>query len=189
MKAKVTDNYFPHENKRKRVIFSLFLLSFISLFIYFLTSLQFQFLYLESTGESNGKKALFPLRAGEEFTLKYIHSVDLLPVYEIYFNKGQYIYLKETHFYNFGAGMGLLEGRGTYKEENGTLKVVDINEIIEPFILRLGKTANQQLYHRGKNYVLQDYFGTGAKLSIEVRNMCGFMALKELIQLMILKLQ
>ncbi len=158
------------ENKRKRVILSLFLLSFIILFIYLFIIVQFQFLYIEDLGNRE-VKALFPLRDGENFTIKYTHSVDLLPVYEIYYRKERHIYLRETHFSNFGAGMGLMEGRGTYTEEDGMLKILDINEKIEPFILRTGKVAKHQLLSRGNTFPLAEYFGPGVKLELEIRNM------------------
>ena len=168
------------ENKRKRVILSLFLLFFIIFLIYLFMVLQFQFLYIKDLRESE-VTALFPLREEEEFTIRYTHSVDLLPIYEIYFSKDKHIYLRETHFYNFGAGMGLLEERGTYIEKNGMLKIRDINEKIEPFILRTGKVAKHQLLYREINFPLATYFGPDAKLNFELRNISVWTALRDLL--------
>lgn len=164
-----TLNIFKHqENKRKRVVFSLFLFSLILLF-YFFFVIQLQILNIEDLNNRE-VRAVFPLREREIFTLIYTHSVDLLPVYEVYFIQGQRIYLAETHFYNFGAGMGLLEGRGAYTEENGLLKVLDINEEINPFILRTGIMAEHQLLCRGKTFPLLIYFGPDARLNFKIRD-------------------
>ncbi len=111
---------------------------------------------------------ILPLKEGEEFTIVYTHSVDLLPVYEIfYIDKGS-IYLKETHFYNFGAGMGLLEGRGEYKEEDGILKITNINERIEPFILRTGPVARHRLLYRDREISFIAHFDHHKPLELKV---------------------
>ena len=48
----------------------------------------------------------FPIKNGEEFTVYFIHSVERTPWYEIYYvNNDNEIYLKETRFYSYGAGL------------------------------------------------------------------------------------
>ena len=124
-------------------------------------------------------RAVFFLNSGEEFAISYTHSVDLLPVVEIYYSDGESIYLKETHFRNFGAGMGLLEGRGRYIEEEELLKIVDIDEKLDSFILRVGLIADQHLLYRGSEYVLAGFFSEDARLLLQVKKIPLYKALIE----------
>ncbi len=163
--------------KRKRAIFALFFFCFSIICFFLLTTKVVQFLYVDDL-KQEAVRVILPLRDGEEFTIKYIHSVDLLPVYEIYYARDQQIYLKETHFYNFGAGMGLLEGRGSYMEENDLLKIVGIDEKIGYFVLRTGRIADQRLIHRENVYALTDYFDQDARLLFEIKKVSGLDALR-----------
>ncbi len=133
----------------------------------------------ESDGDGHTGRAVFFLNPGEEFAISYTHSVDLLPVVEIYYSDGESIYLKETHFRNFGAGMGLLEGRGRYVEEEGLLKIVGIDEKLDSFILRVGLIADQRLLYRGSEYVLAGFFGEDARLLFQVKKIPLYKALAE----------
>lgn len=170
------------ENRRKRGFFPLFLLS-LSLGLagtVLLASMQINFLYISPM--HNGETVLFfPLVEGEEFMISYTHSVDLLPVREIYTITGENIYLKETHFHNFGAGLGLLEGRGNYLEEDGLLKVVEINEKIDPFILRTGIIADHHLCYRDRIFALNECFGAYNRLVFTAGRKQGLPLLKELL--------
>ncbi len=151
----------------------LFLFSFLAAAVFILFSMSFQYLVIDDL-EQAGSRLLLPVREEEEFTIKYIHSVDLLPVYEIYECKEGNIRLKETHFYNFGAGMGLLKERGIYVEEGDLLKILEINEVIDPFILRVGEVPDQKLTHRNNEYSLVEKFGHGARVSFQIKKLSGF---------------
>lgn len=162
-----TDPVMLKVNKRKRVLLSLFLFSLITFLIFLIIVMPLQYLKIEDLNNVE-VNAVFPVREGEVFTIKYTHSVELLPVYETYLIKERQIWLQETRFYSFGAGMGLLEGRGVYLEQNGMMKIRDLSEIIEPLILRTGELSKHQFIYRDQSYALTDIFGTEARLIFEV---------------------
>jgi hypothetical protein len=80
-----------------------------------------------------------PLAYGQSFAIRYIHSVDHSPVFEVFkAKKGQGLVLKETYFRMFGAGMGHWEGHGKIVQEGQWIKIKDINQPLGSFILRVG---------------------------------------------------
>jgi hypothetical protein len=88
----------------------------------------------------NGSSLIsIPIEPGECFAIRYIHSVDISPVYEIFYaddKKG--IIIKETYFKMFGAGMGHWPQRGTIVEQNGWIFIKDMHITIGEFYLRIG---------------------------------------------------
>lgn len=88
-----------------------------------------------------GKEVILrtPLAYGQSFTIRYIHSVDHSPVFEVFeAKKGQGLVLKETYFTMFGAGMGHWEGHGKIVQEGRWIKIKDINRPLGSFVLRIG---------------------------------------------------
>jgi hypothetical protein len=80
-----------------------------------------------------------PLVYGRSFTIRYIHSVDRSPVFEVFeVKKGEGLVLRETYFSMFGAGMGHWEGHGEIVQEGRWIKIKEINRSIGSFILRIG---------------------------------------------------
>lgn len=150
--------------------FPLFLIVFFLIALVLLSPLSFNLLRIYEV-EGSKKEITLPLDEEEEFTIVYTHSVDLLPVYEVYYLHQGAIHLKETHFYNFGAGMGLLEGRGKYKEENGLLKIVDINEKIGSFTMKIGPVARQRLIYRNREIPLITYFEPHIPIKVEIESL------------------
>ena len=80
-----------------------------------------------------------PLVYGQSFSIRYIHSVDRAPVFEVFeAKKGKGLVLKETYFTMFGAGMGHWEGHGKIVQEGRWIKIKDINRSLGSFVLRVG---------------------------------------------------
>ena len=80
-----------------------------------------------------------PLNYGETFAIRYIHSVDHSPVFEVFTaKKGEGLVLKETYFRMFGAGMGHWEGHGKIVQEGQWIKIKDIDHTLGSFVLRVG---------------------------------------------------
>lgn len=80
-----------------------------------------------------------PLAYGRSFAIRYIHSVDRSPVFEVFkAEKGEGLVLIETYFRMFGAGMGHWEGHGTIVQEGQWIKIKDINRPLGSFTLRVG---------------------------------------------------
>ena len=91
--------------------------------------------------DHNSKEIILktPLAYGQPFAIRYIHSVDHSPVFEVFTaKKGEGLVLKETYFRMFGAGMGHWEGHGKIVQEGQWIKIKDINQSLGSFILRVG---------------------------------------------------
>ena len=88
-----------------------------------------------------GGKPLFqiPVEPGDRFTLRYIHSVDLVPVWEVHsIGMEGDIYIEEERFEMFGAGMGHWEGHGILTKRGRYLVIEDIHRNLGSFVLRVG---------------------------------------------------
>lgn len=88
----------------------------------------------------DGKELIsMPIEPGELFIIRYIHSVDISPVYEVFYvDEKKGIIIKETYFKMFGAGMGHWPGRGRIIEKNGWIFIKDMNITLGEFYLRVG---------------------------------------------------
>ncbi|WP_232718605.1 DUF1850 domain-containing protein [Bacillus sp. FJAT-45037] len=84
------------------------------------------------------------LKAGDTFTIKWIHSVEKTPWREIYqlTNEGELL-LIETAFQSFGAGVP--HQKGTMTVENGEVIIRDMNEQISVFRWIHSQHANFEL--------------------------------------------
>lgn len=86
-----------------------------------------------------------PLDYDQSFVIRYIHSVNRSPVFEVFEAKrGEGLVLKETYFNMFGAGMGHWEGHGKLVQEGRWIKIKNINQTLGSFILRVG---SQEVAH------------------------------------------
>ena len=93
--------------------------------------------------KGDGKELIsIPVEPGEPFIIRYIHSVDLSPVYEVFYvDEKKEIIIKETYFKMFGAGMGHWPGRGRIAEKNGWIFIKDMNITLGEFYLRVGSPS------------------------------------------------
>jgi hypothetical protein len=97
-----------------------------------------------------------PVSYGQPFVLRYTHSVDLTPVFEVFRPvKDRGILLVETYFRMFGAGMGHWEGHGVVVEEEGWIRIKDIDRMLGSFFLRVGsRGVDHTLLVNGKEWDL-----------------------------------
>jgi len=80
-----------------------------------------------------------PIEPGGRFTLHYIHSVDMAPIWEEHsVDEEGSIYIEEERFEMFGAGMGHWEGHGTLTRRGKYQVIENIHERIGSFVLRVG---------------------------------------------------
>ena len=80
-----------------------------------------------------------PLRPEERFTLRYVHSVDRSPIWEVHSVDGTgRIYVEEERFVMVGAGMGDLPGRGRWTGSDGLQSIQDMHYPVGEFVLRVG---------------------------------------------------
>ncbi len=99
-----------------------------------------------------------PLQADETFTIRYIHSVDNTPVFEVFeIDPDGLLALQATFFQMFGAGMGHWQGRGVVDFDGEWTWIRDINETLGSFVLRIGApSVAHTLIYRGREINLSE---------------------------------
>jgi len=110
----------------------------------------------------------FPIRNGEKFTIRFIHSVEKTPWIEKFeIISDNQIYLKETVTFSFGAGLPTYSENFSFEEEGMTIS--DINEKMDHLIYKVGGViANHTLVYRGQNYYFSDYVEPFKSVGVEV---------------------
>ena len=109
-----------------------------------------------------------PLGRDEHFQLHYIHSVDLLPVYDTYTCEDMRLVLTETRFLSWGAGLGYM-GEGILTGENGWTIIKAMQRQVGTIPLRVGTIAEHTLLYRGKNIRLRDYVPAQTLVHIRIK--------------------
>ncbi len=79
------------------------------------------------------------LTPGERFTLRYVHSVDRQPIWEVHsVDAWGALFVEEERFVMVGAGMGDLPGRGRWDGADGLQSIRDMHYRLGEFVLRIG---------------------------------------------------
>ncbi|MBB4929690.1 hypothetical protein F4561_000510 [Lipingzhangella halophila] len=93
-----------------------------------------------------------PLDPGESFTLSFVHSLDKLPVEDVYEIRDGRIVQEATRVREFGAGMGHIPGRGEGHAEGEWWVVSGIDEPIDDFRVLVGSpgTDHRLVYPGGE---------------------------------------
>jgi len=100
-----------------------------------------------------------PIDWNECFTIRYIHSVDISPVFEKFrADEKCGLVLEETWFRMFGAGMGHWEGRGRLTlDDNRMTHITDMDSTLGSFLLRVGsKGVDHTVLFRDQEINLSD---------------------------------
>jgi hypothetical protein len=97
----------------------------------------------------------FPIKNGEEFTVYFIHSVERTPWYEIYYIKNdKEIYLKETIFYSYGAGLPSTTNHD-FSFGDGSMNITNYNTKMNDLVYKVGAViADHVIVVRGEEYHL-----------------------------------
>ena len=110
------------------------------------------------TGETYAR---YPMGEGDRFSIEFKHSVNLSPVIDIYEIQGGDIYVEETVYYHFGAGVQtqLNEGEILSYGEDGSMIVSNIPQ-----------KRNDVQYIVGTLY---DHILTVNEQQVNLRQLCG----------------
>ncbi|OQY58656.1 MAG: hypothetical protein B6245_10700 [Desulfobacteraceae bacterium 4572_88] len=110
-----------------------------------------------------------PVRYGDSFTIRYIHSVDISPVFEVFrIEKGTGLVLEETYFRMFGAGMGHWQGHGILTHDGTWTRIQDINDKVGRFILRVGSKGVDHTILFGEQAINLSDIAAGRRVEIFV---------------------
>ncbi|MBZ4659030.1 MAG: hypothetical protein JG766_953 [Desulfacinum sp.] len=114
-----------------------------------------------------------PLGRDETFTIRYIHSVDRTPVFEIFeVDPEGRLAVQATCFKMFGAGMGHWEGRGRVDFDGTWTWIRDIHQTLGRFVLRVGSPAvdHTLLYRDREIHLSQRWAGKRLLVEVATRN-------------------
>ncbi len=124
--------------------------------------------YLVLDSAAGEKFLMIPVQSEEKFILRYIHSVDLLPVYELFKISEGKLLLLEMRGNIFGAGLG--DCQGDLVLEGGMQVVKNINLLLPELPLRISRIAKHTLVFDNKEIFLTDEFRLGELVIISVQD-------------------
>jgi len=114
-----------------------------------------------TNGENGCVIAVYPMEEGERFSVGFVHSVNRSPVIDVYEVRSDGIYVMETIYYGFGAGVQ------TEIEPGQTLSYGDDGEmIVSGFDLKIPTLS----YIVG---TVSDHTLTIGDTEISLRDLCG----------------
>ena len=145
--------------KKKYVALSGLFIVIIIIIILFLIPIYTLELRPFPDGELIFKQKVQP---GDEFILKYTHSVALTPVWEIFIIDEDYqIVLIETVFFDHGAGLPYTTFENEiFVEEEGRFKIKNMHRIIPtPIYYRIGAVRENIFYFKGEEINLSSLVG------------------------------
>lgn len=97
--------------------------------------------------DSTGKELLtVPMDEGDEFAIRYIHSVAKSPVEDWFSVEGSTIFLEKTVYQDFGAGLPHEVDEGQVMDfGNGHISISGFHRPLPTFDQRVGRIANHTL--------------------------------------------
>lgn len=136
-------------------------LAIITIVIILLFSISIYTLELRSFSD-NGLIFRQKIQPGDKFTLKYIHSVALTPIWEIFIIDDRHqIILIETVFLDHGAGMPYASfDQEIFIEEEGKFKIKNMHRIMpNPILYMVGRSSENCFYTKDKEINLSSLLG------------------------------
>lgn len=102
---------------------------------------------------------VFPLRSDEQFSIRFIHSIDGLPIIERYALDGAELVQTETRLLSFGIGTGYVEGDGVVTEDGEWIVISDMDRPIGKLRQRAGnETVDHTIIWRERALRLSHMF-------------------------------
>lgn len=133
-------------------------------------------------GEPSGDALLvLPLRPGEEFELRYVHSLNRFNVHEVLRYSRDGVLVVATQFVDgSGAGIGEVPGEAVFVDAGGGWERLDGLErpIDDPMILRVGGVADQRIVLRDREFTLLEVARERDRVSIGRERSSPFRALR-----------
>lgn len=110
-----------------------------------------------------------PVAMDERIGLRFIHSVDGLPVEDWYEVRPEGLVQVETRFLSFGTGMGHIPGQGRAVEDGVWLRVIGLERPIGTLHLRVGdpEVDHRLLYRQTEIRLSPHWAGKALVLGVE----------------------
>lgn len=113
----------------------------------------------------------FPLEEGGRFSITFIHSVNKTPLTDVYEIRGGDIYVVETKYYSFGAGVQteLEEGQSLSYAEDGAMIISGFDKKMTGMVYVVGKISDHVLKIGEADYSLTELCGKGSAVEFVYR--------------------
>ena len=150
---------------RVKVVAAIILIIAATLFLNFCKPGYYLTVKDRDTGELY---AHYPMREGDRFSIEFQHSVNLSPVIDIYEIQGGDIYVEETVYYHFGAGVQtqLNEGETLSYGEDGSMIVSNIHQNRNDVQYIVGTLYDHILTVNGQQVNLRQLCGKNTKIRL-----------------------
>lgn len=161
-------NFLQFSKKLKIYIFtSLIILILISFFVLWPLYPALTF----TDGKTNRLVGVISVSSKDSFAIHYTHSIHKTPVIEKYIVDEKYnIVVDELIYESYGVGMpSSIEPGQTFRQENGTYIIGNINRALPFFDQVVGQVANHQLVIHDKTISLADLTKPGHWLRIQIQ--------------------
>ena len=107
-------------------------------------------------------------RQGQQFSLRFIHSVQKTPVREDLVVEPDGFRLLRTEYQSFGVGLPFLETEGDFRQEGNVYVMDHMDRRFPELSLRTGVGTQLTLYLNGKEYKLYAMFPPGTRIDVRV---------------------
>ena len=121
-------------------------------------------------GDTNEEFARFRVSEGDEFSVRFIHSVNQYPLTDVYEIRDSKIYVVRTIYNNFGAGVQteIEEGQTLEINENGEMVVSGFNLEMPRLSYIVGTVSDHTLTLHGKEISLRELCGRNRKVAFSI---------------------
>lgn len=110
--------------------------------------------------------AQYPISLGDRFSVTFIHSVNKSPVTDVYEIRKDGIYVVQTIYYSFGAGVQteIEEGQTLQYGEDGSMIVSGFDKRLDNLSYIVGTVSDHTLKIGGQIISLRDLCGRNATI-------------------------
>ena len=124
------------------------------------------------TDKDTGKEiARYPVSDRDRFSVTFIHSVNKSPLTDIYEIRGKDIYVVETHYHGFGAGVQteIEEGQTLSYASDGTMIVSGFDKHIPDLSYFVGTVSDHILEVGDRQISLRELCGRNCKVGFSCK--------------------
>lgn len=114
------------------------------------------------------------VKSGDEFTIKYNHSVARTPVLEFFEIKDGKILLTGTEYQSYGAGLPTSAQKGEYILENDKFIIKNIDQVLPEILLRVSDYAEHEFIYNQESFKLYEMVAAETLLQIKTETISYF---------------
>lgn len=118
--------------------------------------------------------ASFPVKQGDRFSVTFIHSVNNSPLTDVYEIRGDGIYVVETKYFGFGAGVQteIEEGQTLTYTDDGAMLVSGFDTRLDNLIYVVGTVSDHVMEIDGEEISLTELCGRNSSVKFLCKRRC-----------------